>query len=37
MTSFDIKYAKQVHALIDQGVAMLSSVLKSERAKVTNS
>ena len=32
VTSSDIKYAKQVHAFTEQGVAMLSSVLKSERA-----
>ncbi len=28
----DIKYAKRVHAFTEQGVAMLSSVLRSERA-----
>jgi len=32
VTSSDIKYAKRVHAFTEQGVAMLSSVLRSERA-----
>jgi len=30
--SSDIKYAKWVHAFTEQGVAMLSSVLRSEGA-----
>ena len=34
--SSDIKYAKQVHAFTGQGVAMLSSVLRSERAIEVN-
>jgi len=32
VTSSDIKYAKRVHAFTEQGVAMPSSVLRSERA-----
>ena len=32
VTSSEIKYSKRVHAFTEQGVAMLSSVLKSERA-----
>jgi len=36
VTSSDIKYAKRVHAFTEQGVAMLSSVLKSERAIEVN-
>jgi len=36
VTSSDIKYAKQVHAFTEQGVAMLSSVLRSERAIEVN-
>ena len=30
VTSSDIKYAKQVHALTEQGVAMLSGILNSD-------
>ena len=36
VTSSDIKYAKRVHAFTEQGVAMLSSVLRSERAVEVN-
>ena len=36
VTSSDIKYAKRVHAFTEQGVAMLSSVLRSERAIEVN-
>jgi len=36
VTSSKIKYAKLVHAFTEQGVAMLSSVLKSERAIEVN-
>ncbi|MDY6853901.1 MAG: ORF6N domain-containing protein [Thermodesulfobacteriota bacterium] len=36
VTSSDIKYAKRFHAFIEQGVAMLSSVLRSERAIEVN-
>ncbi len=36
MTSSDIKYAKRVHAFTEQGVAMLSSVLRSKRAIEVN-
>ncbi len=36
VTSSDIKYAKRVHAFTEQGVAMLSSVLRSERAIEAN-
>jgi len=32
VTSSKIKYAKLVHAFTEQGVAMLSSALKSEMA-----
>ena len=32
VTSSDIKYAKRVHAFTEQGVTMLSGVLRSERA-----
>jgi len=32
MTSSDIKYAKQVHAFTEQGVAMLSGILNRDRA-----
>jgi len=35
--SSEIKYSKRVHAFTEQGVAMLSSVLKSERAIEVNS
>ena len=35
-TSSGIKYSKQVHAFTEQGVAMLSSVLNSERAIQVN-
>ena len=34
--SSDIKYAKRVHAFTEQGVAMLSSVLRSDRAIEVN-
>jgi len=34
--SSDIKYSKRVHAFTEQGVAMLSSVLNSERAIEVN-
>ena len=36
MTSSKIKYSKMVHAFTEQGVAMLSSVLNSERAIEVN-
>jgi len=36
VTSSDIKYAKRVHAFTEQGVAMLSSVLRSGRAIEVN-
>ncbi len=36
VTSSDIKYAKRVHAFTEQGVAMLSSILRSERAIEVN-
>lgn len=36
VTSSDIKYAKRVRAFTEQGVAMLSSVLRSERAVEVN-
>ena len=36
VTSSKIKYAKRVHAFTEQGVAMLSGVLKSERAIEVN-
>jgi len=36
VTSSDIKYAKRVHAFTEQGVAMLSSVLRSDRAIEVN-
>ena len=36
VTSSEIKYSKRVHAFTEQGVAMLSSVLKSERAIEVN-
>jgi hypothetical protein len=36
VTSSDIKYTKGVHAFTEQGVAMLSSVLRSERAIEAN-
>ena len=36
VTSSDIKYAKRVHAFTEQGVAMLSSVLRSKRAVQVN-
>ena len=36
VTSSQIKYSKRVHAFTEQGVAMLSSVLKSERAIEVN-
>lgn len=36
VTSSKIKYSKQVHAFTEQGVAMLSSVLNSERAIQVN-
>ena len=32
MTSSNIKYAKRVHAFTEQGVAMLSSILRSRSA-----
>ena len=34
--SSEVKYSKRVHAFTEQGVAMLSSVLKSERAIEVN-
>jgi hypothetical protein len=36
VTSSDIKFSKQVAAFTEQGVAMLSSVLKSDRAVQAN-
>ena len=36
VTSSDIKFSKQVAAFTEQGVAMLSSVLKSDRAVQVN-
>jgi len=36
VTSSQIKYSKRVHAFTEQGVAMLSSVLNSERAIEVN-
>ena len=36
VTSFEIKYSKRVHAFTEQGVAMLSSVLNSDRAIQVN-
>ncbi|MFC1866808.1 ORF6N domain-containing protein [Thermodesulfobacteriota bacterium] len=36
VTSSKIKYSKRVHAFSEQGVAMLSSVLNSERAVQVN-
>jgi hypothetical protein len=36
VTSSRIKYSKKVHAFTEQGVAMLSSVLKSRRAIEVN-
>jgi len=36
VTSSEIKYSKRVHAFTEQDVAMLSSVLKSERAIEVN-
>ena len=36
VTSSDIKYAKRVHAFTEQSVAMLSSVLRSDRAIEVN-
>ena len=36
VTSSKIKYSKQVHAFTEQGVAMLSSVLNSDRAVQVN-
>ncbi len=36
VTSSALKYSKRVHAFTEQGVAMLSSVLKSERAIEVN-
>jgi hypothetical protein len=36
VTSSEIKYSKRVHAFTEQGVAMLSSVLRSERAIQVN-
>ena len=36
VTSSDIKYAKQVHAFTEQGVAMLSGILNSDRAIAVN-
>ncbi len=36
VTSSDIKYAKRVHAFTEQGVAMLSGVLRSHRAIEVN-
>ena len=36
VTSFDIKYAKQVHAFTEQGVAMLSGILNRDRAIAVN-
>ena len=36
VTSSNIKYAKQVHAFTEQGVAMLSGILNSDRAIAVN-
>jgi len=36
VTSSDIKFAKQVHAFTEQGVAMLSGILNSDRAIAVN-
>ena len=36
MTSSRLKFSKQVHAFTEQGVAMLSSVLHSDRAIAVN-
>ena len=36
VTSSEIKYSKRVHAFTEQGVAMLSSVLRSKRAVQVN-
>ena len=36
VTSSDIKHSKRVHAFTEQGVAMLSSVLRNERAIEVN-
>lgn len=36
ISSADLKFSKQVHAFTEQGVAMLSSVLNSERAVRVN-
>jgi hypothetical protein len=36
VTSSEIKYSKRVHAFTEQGIAMLSSVLNSERAIQVN-
>jgi hypothetical protein len=36
VTSSEIKYSKRVHAFTEQGAAMLSSVLRSERAIEVN-
>ena len=36
VTSSDIKYAKQVHVFTEQGVAMLSGILNSDRAIAVN-
>ncbi|MBW1678284.1 MAG: ORF6N domain-containing protein [Deltaproteobacteria bacterium] len=36
VTSSEIKYSKRVHAFTEQGVAMLSSVLRSQRAIQVN-
>ncbi len=36
VTSSEIKYSKRVHVFTEQGVAMLSSVLKSDRAIEVN-
>jgi len=36
VTSSDIKYAKQVHAFTEQGVAMLSGILNRVRAIAVN-
>ena len=36
VTSSNIKYSKRVHAFTEQGIAMLSSVLNSERAIQVN-
>ena len=36
VTSSDIKFAKQVHAFTEQGVAMLSGILNNDRAIAVN-